>query len=77
MAYLWFIGVNYLFQHAGTGSNLLNEVIEFAQQKDLPVFLETSTNENLPWYNRFGFQIYSELELGYKLFFLKRHLDKH
>jgi ribosomal protein S18 acetylase RimI-like enzyme len=75
MAYLWFIGVNYLFQHEGTGSNLLKEVIEFAQQKDLPVFLETSTMENLPWYNRFGFQIYSELELGYKLFFLKRHLE--
>jgi len=76
MAYLWFIGVNHLSQHEGTGSNLLKEVIEYANQKELPVYLETSTNENLPWYKRFGFEIYSELELGYKLFFLKRHLEK-
>ena len=75
MTYLWFIGVNHLFQHEGIGSNLLKEVIEYANQKDLPVFLETSTTENLPWYNRFGFQIYNEVELGYKLFFLKRHLE--
>ncbi len=77
MAYLWFIGVNRVFQHTGTGSSLLKEVIEYAEKKELPVFLETSTTENLPWYDRFGFQIYSELDLGYKLFFLKRHLDKN
>ena len=77
MAYLWFIGVNQSYQHKGTGSNLLKAVIEYAHKKELPVFLETSTTENLPWYNRFGFQIYSELELDYKLFFLKRHLDKN
>jgi GNAT superfamily N-acetyltransferase len=76
MAYLWFIGVNYLFQHEGTGSKLLKEVIDYANKLELSVYLETSTTENLPWYNRFGFQIYSELELGYKLFFLKRHLEK-
>ncbi|WP_184547304.1 GNAT family N-acetyltransferase [Mucilaginibacter sp. FT3.2] len=76
MAYLWFIGVNRMFQHAGAGSNLLKEVIEYANQKDLPVYLETSTTENLAWYSRFGFHIYSELELGYKLFFLTRHLEK-
>ena len=76
MAYLWFIGVNCLLQHEGTGSNLLNEIIEFADRKQLPVYLETSTHENLTWYNRFGFHIYSELDLGYQLFFLKRQLDK-
>jgi GNAT superfamily N-acetyltransferase len=77
MAYLWFIGVNHLYQHTGTGSPLLKEVINYANQKELPVYLETSTTENLPWYNRFGFQIYSELELGYKLFILKRHTNPH
>lgn len=75
MAYLWFIGVNHLHQQTGTGSRLLKEVIEYENQKELPVYLETSTRENLQWYNRFGFHVYSEIELGYKLFFLKRHLD--
>lgn len=76
MAYLWFIGVNPLYQHSGTGSSLLKEVIADAESKNLPVFLETSTLQNLPWYRRFGFQVYDELTLTYTLYFLKRDLSK-
>lgn len=71
MAYLWFIGVNPLYQHQRTGSKLLQEVMADAAQKNLPVYLETSTVKNLPWYEKFGFQIYDQLNLGYVLFFLK------
>lgn len=73
MAYLWFIGVNPGDQHKGIGSKLLQEIIAFADQKKLPLFLETSTLTNLPWYERFGFKIYDQLELSYTLYFLKRH----
>lgn len=76
MAYLWFIGVNPVDQHSGIGSRLLNEVIELADHKGLPVFLETSTVQNLAWYRRFGFQVYDELTLTYTLYFLKRDLSK-
>jgi Acetyltransferase (GNAT) family len=76
MAYLWFIGVDPHHQHAGNGSNLLKEVIAEAQKRNLPVYLETSTLKNLPWYKRFGFEIYNQLELGYTLFFLKREPNK-
>ena len=72
MAYLWFIGVNPMYQHTGIGSSLLTEVIADSEVKGLPVFLETSTLQNLPWYKRFGFHIYDELNLTYKLYFLKR-----
>src|SRR5690606_13497877 len=50
MAYLWFIGVDPARQHAGIGSALLHSVIGVASRDGLPVYLETSVTENLPWY---------------------------
>ncbi|OKS88735.1 GNAT family N-acetyltransferase [Mucilaginibacter polytrichastri] len=76
MAYLWFIGVDPHFQYSGLGSTLLQETIELADIKHLPVYLETSTLKNLPWYESFGFSIYHQLDLGYTLYFLKRKSDK-
>jgi ribosomal protein S18 acetylase RimI-like enzyme len=71
MAYLWFIGVDPLHQRKGIGSTLLAEILADANAKNLPVYLETSTLKNLPWYKGLGFEIYNQLELGYTLFFLK------
>jgi len=72
MYYLWFIGVNPENQNRGLGTKLLNDLIIHSNQKKRPIYLETSTRKNLPWYQKFGFQIYEELDLGYTLFFLKR-----
>lgn len=74
MLYLWFIGVNTTKQHKGYGSSLLENILEIADNLNLPAFLETSTLENLPWYEHFGFEIYDELDLGYTLFFLKKDI---
>lgn len=71
-SYLWFIGVNPKFQHQGTGSRLLKEVIEHSQKQNRNILLETSTLENLPWYERHGFHVYNELDFGYPLYFLER-----
>lgn len=71
MVYLWFIGVNPLYQHSGIGSLLLKEVLADVEKKGLPVYLETSTEKNLPWYQRFGFTIYDKLVFSYVLHFLK------
>ena len=76
MYYIWFIGVDKSNQHSGIGSKLLQEIIEDGNSKNLPIYLETSTLINLPWYERFGFKIYHELKLSYTLFFLKRGADK-
>lgn len=76
MYYLWFIGVDPEHQNEGIGSILLDDIIEDSLHKKRPIYLETSTLKNLPWYKKFGFQIYHELDLSYKLFFLKRELDK-
>ena len=71
MTYLWFIGVNQAEQNKGIGSRLLHEIIQQSIQNKRPIYLETSTIKNLPWYHKFGFQIYSEQDLSYHLYFLK------
>jgi len=70
--YLWFIGVHPGEQHKGIGSNLLNDLIKDASLDGRIICLETSTVKNIPWYEKFGFEIYNELDLGYKLYFLKK-----
>ena len=72
MYYLWFIGVDPDKQNKGIGSTLLNEVIKEGTSQHRSIYLETSTLKNIPWYEKFGFKIYNELDLGYKLFFLKK-----
>ena len=71
MYYLWFIGVDPKVQNKGTGTTLLKDVIQQAEAKNRSVYLETSTLKNIPWYEKFGFKVYNELDLGYRLFFLK------
>ena len=74
MYYIWFIGVDPAYQSSGIGSELLNEVIKDSSLKKRTIYLETSTLKNLPWYKKFGFDIYNELDLSYKLFFLKKEV---
>jgi hypothetical protein len=71
MYYLWFIGVGTNQQQQGIGSNLLQEIINESTKQNRMICLETSTLKNIPWYQRFGFKIYKEIDLGYKLFFLR------
>jgi GNAT superfamily N-acetyltransferase len=72
MAYLWFIGVDPLHQHKGAGTHLLQEIIKSANDDQLPIYLETSTKRNIPWYESFGFINYDKLDFGYQLLFFKR-----
>jgi ribosomal protein S18 acetylase RimI-like enzyme len=76
MTYLWFIGVKPEDQNKGFGSNMLQSIIDYSVQSNRPIYLETSTVRNLPWYKRFGFEIYNEQDLSYRLYFLKRDQKK-
>lgn len=69
--YLWFIGVDKQEQNKGIGSKLLTEVIDEGRKQNRTVCLETSTVKNLPWYQKFGFEIYKELDFGYTLYCMK------
>ena len=70
--YLWFIGVDPNHQNNGIGSELMIKLICEAEKQNRTICLETSTIKNLPWYKKNGFKIYNELDLGYKLYCLKR-----
>lgn len=69
--YLWFLGVLGTNQNRGIGTQLLKEVIRDSQTLKRPVFLETSTLKNIPWYQKNGFEIYNELDFSYRLYMLK------
>lgn len=72
ISYLWFIGVNPVAQNQSIGSKLLQEIIDYSNNNKRPIYLETSTIKNLPWYEKFGFEVYNEQDLTYHLYFLKR-----
>ncbi len=75
MTYIWFIGVDPQEQHQGKGSLLLESILEESRQMKRMVCLETSTLKNLPWYQKFGFKIYHQEDIGYTLYFLNNTSD--
>ena len=71
--YLWFIGVKPESQGKGSGSEILNFVLDYSKKLDRPVYLETSTQRNLPWYKAHGFDIYDVSDrFGFPFYFLKK-----
>ncbi|HNP08180.1 MAG TPA: GNAT family N-acetyltransferase [Cyclobacteriaceae bacterium] len=77
VCYLWFIGVDPLYQNEGTGSKLLMEILDKYDKRGMPIYLETSVDRNLPWYKRFGFEIFNSIEFTYTLFMLRRTVIKN
>lgn len=71
MIYLWFIAVDTICQYQGIGSLLLQNVTLKAKNDNLAVHLDKLALKNIPWYQKFSFQIYDQLDLNYTLFFLK------
>ncbi|MBT34136.1 MAG: GNAT family N-acetyltransferase [Thalassobius sp.] len=69
--YLWYIGVNPDQQGDGLGTKLLEEVRKKAKQLTLPVLLETSMKDNVPWYEKNNFVVYKELQFDHNLYLLR------
>ena len=70
--YLWFIGVAPEAQGKGIGSALIEEVFIKYNEETRPFYLETSVVKNLSWYEKYGFKIFKELDLGHKLYLMLR-----
>ena len=70
--YLWYIGVDPKEQNKGIGAALMKGILQRSENKNRPIYLETSTLKNIPWYEKFGFKIYHEMDFGYPLFFMKK-----
>jgi ribosomal protein S18 acetylase RimI-like enzyme len=71
--YVWFIGVEPASQGKGEGSKLLKAILDLAEDKKLPVCLETSTERNFKWYENFGFSVYeSSVQFGFPFYFYRK-----
>lgn len=73
--YIWFIAVAKTAAGTGIGSAMMDEIIEKSNKERLPIYLETSTEKNLGFYQKQGFEIYHTAEediFGFKLYFLRR-----
>jgi ribosomal protein S18 acetylase RimI-like enzyme len=71
-AYLWFFGVDPGVHNKGVGSAFLEEIIRECDRKKRPIYLETSMEKNLPFYKKFGFEIFNTVQPTYTLYLLRR-----
>ncbi|MDJ1497614.1 GNAT family N-acetyltransferase [Cytophagaceae bacterium DM2B3-1] len=69
--HLWYIGVLPASQGKGIGRKLLSEIIQRAKELSRSIYLETSTLRNLPFYKKFGFETFAQLEFSYRLHLLR------
>jgi predicted N-acetyltransferase YhbS len=47
-------------QRRGAGRALLGQVLSEADEREVPVYLDTAKPENLPYYRSFGFELTGE-----------------
>ena len=59
--YLQSLGVDPEFQGRGYGSSLLISQLQKIDEQGLPVYLETSTEKNVRFYQKFGFEVVEEI----------------
>lgn len=71
-AHLWYIGVEKKSQGRGLGTDFLNKICTYYKEKDLKIYLETSTEINIPFYKKSDFGVFNiNEEYGFKFYHLK------
>jgi GNAT superfamily N-acetyltransferase len=61
--YLWILGTNPNEQGKGYGTAILSKAINNFEQNKVPIYLETSTDSNLKYYQRKRFELYHSMIL--------------
>jgi ribosomal protein S18 acetylase RimI-like enzyme len=61
--YLMVLGVEPELQGQGIGTRLMMPILERCDQEGMPAYLENSKEQNLPFYQRNGFEVTEHLEL--------------
>jgi ribosomal protein S18 acetylase RimI-like enzyme len=76
--YLWALAVRPENQGQGLGGQLLRPILEQADAGEMPVYLETQTEQNVRFYTRRGFDVihFAEIE-GLRLWFMVREPGKN
>jgi len=55
--YLWGLVIDPKEQRKGVGTELMKIITDKADEKNLPVYLETHERNNVTYYERFGFKL--------------------
>ena len=73
--YVWMLGVDPARQRTGSGRALLARTAELARRDDVPVYLETSNPDNLPYYRSNGYEVVGDgpLPRGERIWFLRAY----
>ena len=58
------IGVDPTRRRLGVGSRLMAQRLARCDEQALPAYLESSNRENVPFYERLGFELLSEIQVG-------------
>lgn len=58
--YVYMIGARRAFQGKGIGRTMMGELVEAVHDRGLPVYLETQTERNVPFYKSLGFTLTEE-----------------
>ena len=62
--YLAILGVEPSQQGRGIGSSLLRHTLDSVDEQKLPAYLESSNPANVPLYQRHGFEVLDEVQIG-------------
>ena len=62
-----YLAVNPQMQHHGIAAGLLEETIRYADQHRMMISLETNNQNNVEFYQKFGFKVYGVLEKNFSL----------
>ena len=61
--YLFFIGVDPAFQGQGFAARLMTPILIELEKKDIPCYLNTQNERNIPLYEHFGFRVVGRVTL--------------
>lgn len=63
-------------QNQGKGTELLKQIVEKSGRDGRALYLETSMDRNLPWYQKHGFEVFQTVDVTYKLYMLRANYSK-
>lgn len=62
-AYLWVVGTSPSVQGRGVGSKVMRKMLRRLDEERMPAYLETSSERNVPFYQRLGFEKVRRLDI--------------
>jgi hypothetical protein len=72
-SYLCFMGVNASVKNRGQDASLLEDLIHRSDKEKRPIYLETTWEQKLEWYKKYGFEMFQALDFSYPLYMLRRN----